>query len=467
MKRATPRRMRIAAAAFFMLLTVVCFLTGSQQLARLMRLQPSMLLIRAVTEAAVSAIALGLVLLAATALFGRFFCAVVCPLGILQDALGRIGGTRARRVRMGNYKVPRYALAALALVLFVGGWAVVLRCLDPFSRFGGMLIGAVGVASGASSFYAAPFLAGALLPFVCLALLVVWKKRVYCVAICPVGTLLGLFSRYGVWQIRMNASCTACGRCEDVCPTGCIESGVRVDNERCVRCMNCVAHCATGSISLTRRPRRPANGAIPVGPSDPSRRAFIVKGIAAALGAAATGHLLGGPVRAFARGSRHAENWVLPPGAVTMERFMAKCTNCQLCVRNCPSKVIRPPSSLLGPVHLVFDRGACHHDCTACNAICPSGALRPMRLEDKQWLKIGEAFCDTAQCRAVRENIACYICAKVCPKGAIRMKDAPNGLEVPEVLAFHCIGCGACRSVCPMTPKAITVTGTEQRLQGT
>lgn len=464
MKRQNPRRIRIAIAAFFMLLTIACFVAGNEQFAQLMSMQPGALLIRAVAGLDALSIVLGIALLMLTLLFGRFFCAAVCPLGILQDVLGVLGKKRNRSVKMGNYKVFRYTILALSLVLLAGGWAILLRFLDPFSRFGGMLAGTVRFIDGEAPSSVAPFLVGALLPFACLAALVVWKRRVYCVEICPIGTMLGLFSRYGVWQMRMNRSCTACGRCEQVCPAGCIESRERkVDNERCVRCMNCLAQCPGEGISLSRRPEKEL---IPNSPVDPSRRTFIAKGAAFTLGAVTAGHFLGAPIRSFARANRTMEGAVLPPGAMSTERFMAICTSCQLCTLNCPSGVIQPSPYALGPVHLEFDHGACHHDCSRCNAICPSGALQPMTLEDKQWLKIGEAFCEDSKCRAIKENVACYICSKICPKGAIFMREATNGLEVPEVSAFHCIGCGACQSVCPMTPKAITVTGVEQSVMG-
>ncbi|MDL2264468.1 4Fe-4S dicluster domain-containing protein [Synergistaceae bacterium OttesenSCG-928-I11] len=466
MRRPAGRRVRIIFAAFFMSLTVASFILGSERLARLMSFQPSMLSIRVATGFAVSALIAGVAFLLATFLFGRFFCAILCPLGILQDAIIALRWKRTRPAQTPNLKALRYAIAALTVVFLVGGWAVLLRYLDPFSRFGGIFGGINGfteiTGSESHDFLMLP-LAGSLLFLTCLAILTLWRKRVYCVAICPVGTVLGLFSKYGVWQIRIAPSCTACGLCEGVCPTDCIDTSERaVDNERCVRCMNCTSQCTNGSISLRRAEKHePVSGE----PADPSRRIFLLKAGGLAIGVIGAGQILGTPIRDLARTSGSAEGMILPPGALDAERFLKSCTSCRMCALNCPTKVIRS-SGLFEPVHLEFDRGACHHDCTLCNAICPSGALQPLSLEDKQWLKIGEASCDASKCRALKENVACYLCSKVCPKGAISMTDAPNGLEVPEVAAFHCIGCGACQSVCPMTPKAIVVTGVRQSVMG-
>lgn len=446
-----------------MSLAVASFTLGSGQLARLMSFQPGMLLIRVTTGFAMPALVSGLAIMFATFLFGRFFCAAVCPLGILQDAIIALRWPRTRSAKTPDCKKLRYVIAALTVVFLIGGWGILLRYLDPFSRFGGIVSGFAGIAgslNGESSDFLMVPLSGSLLFLTCLTVLTLWRKRIYC-AICPVGTILGLFSKYGVWQIRIAPSCTACGLCERACSTDCIDIRERtLDNERCIRCMNCTSRCVNGSISLRRAEKHePVLGE----PTDPSRRAFILRVSGLAIGVIGAGHILGVPIRALARTNRSVGGLILPPGALDAERFIRSCTSCRMCALNCPTKVIRS-SGPFEPMHLEFDHGACHHDCTLCNAICLSGALQPLSLEDKQWLKIGEAFCDASKCRAVKENIACYLCSKVCPKGAIFMTDAPNGLEVPEVVAFHCIGCGACQSICPMTPKAIVVTGVSQNM---
>lgn len=467
MKRASYRRIRIAFATLFMLLTIACFVVGDEKFARLASLHPGPLAVQIATGFAASSVVLGFFFLIATFLFGRFYCAAICPLGVMQDVLGLLRGKRKYDKKLPNLKALRYTIAAVTLALLIGGWAILLRYLDPFSRFGGMLSGFAQLANVESPISFMPFIFGTLLPFACLTTLVIWKRRVYCAAICPIGTILGLFSKYGLWQVRIAQTCTGCGLCEETCPVGCIDGGEReVDNERCIRCMNCVACCPNGSISLSRQKK---DESAPENPADPSRRIFILKGAALTFGVVSAGHILGGPIRALARSNKSVPGLVLPPGAMDSGRFMSSCTSCQLCALGCPTKVIRPSQYVLGPVHLEFDHGACHHDCTLCNEVCPSGALRRLSLEDKQWLKIGEASCDISKCRAVKENVACYLCSKICPKGAIYMIDAPNSpknLEVPEVAAFHCIGCGACQSVCPMTPKAITVTGVEQTMMG-
>ena len=49
--------------------------------------------------------------------------------------------------------------------------------------------------------------------------------------------------------------CTACRRCEPICPTGAItiEETAVIDEERCTGCGQCVAECPQGAITLGKR----------------------------------------------------------------------------------------------------------------------------------------------------------------------------------------------------------------------
>jgi polyferredoxin len=65
--------------------------------------------------------------------------------------------------------------------------------------------------------------------------------RLYCNTICPVGTLLGLISKYSLFKIKIeDDKCKSCGKCEFVCKSECIDSRNKiVDFSRCVGCFNC------------------------------------------------------------------------------------------------------------------------------------------------------------------------------------------------------------------------------------
>lgn len=180
-------------------------------------------------------------------------------------------------------------------------------------------------------------------------------------------------------------------------------------------------------------------------------------GAAAVLGSVAVGRVFSTAIRGVASAAESVKGLIFPPGALDAARFARLCTSCQLCAMACPTRIIKPSPYGFGPVRLDYTHAGCKYDCTLCNAICPSGALQKVELVDKQWLKLGEAVVDLPKCRVVRDGIECDLCARACPKGAVFMVDGPGGLSIPDVAAFHCIGCGACQAVCPMRPKAIVV----------
>jgi ferredoxin len=225
--------------------------------------------------------------------------------------------------------------------------------------------------------------------------------------------------------------------------------------------LNCISLCPRSGVEFSRHLNGPASADAVI---DASRRTFLIKGAVAALGVWAAGRFLNDAIRALASVTENVDAPVLPPGVADAEHFNRTCTSCQLCAVNCPGGVIKSSAHGFGPVRLDYAHAGCQYDCALCSAVCPSGALRYIALEDKQWLRIGEAIFEAPLCRVVKENAPCDLCAKACPKGAIFTMDGPLGLQIPEVNVFHCIGCGNCEAVCPVRPKAIHVRGIKQRL---
>lgn len=209
------------------------------------------------------------------------------------------------------------------------GWTALFLLLDPYSNFGRI---------------AGSFTAGSVIPLIVIVILAVWKKRIYCTAICPVGTLLGLIAKHGVFRLRLTDRCVKCGMCVKVCPAGCIDPhNGTLDNERCVRCMNCVSACRLQAVKFALPERKTP-------PVDQARRAFLINGGVLVAGVAA-GMVLA--KTGMGKLAEYAKRFlILPPGAGDAERFAARCTACQLCTANCPAKIIVPAPGGNGPVSL-------------------------------------------------------------------------------------------------------------------
>ena len=427
-KKMWIRYVRLIAAAVFLFLTGLAFSGAAAWLAPFLHVQFGPALVKCAAAFSAGALSVVLGILLVTVLFGRFYCSVFCPFGLLQDIL--IFLSRRKETRVPDLRKLRYGIAGIVYGLLLFGWNTGFQLLDPYSNFGRI---------------AAVFSLGGLIMLVFIIVLATWKKRLYCTAVCPVGTLLGLAARFSVFKLAILGKCVRCGSCVRSCPAGCIdiEKGV-IDNERCIRCMNCVSHCPLGGIGFAL-PRKTETK------QDVSRRAFLVNG-GILLGGLAVGAVWAKALgRVYQRAQSHR---ILPPGAGDAFRFASKCTSCQLCTANCPAKIIVPAPHGDGPVSLDLSKGACQYDCNRCSQVCPTGAIMPLTLAVKRKTKIAEAKFDPQKCLVFQEGTVCGKCAKACPTGAVVLRK--NGTPRPVKTAL-CLGCGACQAVCPAPEKAMTV----------
>jgi NAD-dependent dihydropyrimidine dehydrogenase PreA subunit len=113
---------------------------------------------------------------------------------------------------------------------------------------------------------------------------------------------------------------------------------------------------------------------------------------------------------------------------------------------------------------LVLRLGYCSFNCNACGQICPTGAIPPLALAEKQVTVIGLASIDQDRCLPWAYNIPCIVCEEVCPVAdkAIQLEEvlvvSAAGEELllqrPRVVKELCIGCGICEYQCPMGGEA-------------
>lgn len=386
-------------------------------------------------------------------LIGRLYCSVVCPMGIFQDIFIWFHRIIFGKKRPYRYRKPqnwvRYTVLVLFVILMVLGLNGIATLVAPYSAYARMVANIHG--TGLVHWIAIATLC-------CIGVMSFMYGRLWCNTLCPVGTLLGLISKYSLFGIRIDPEkCVACGKCEKRCKANCInlESKI-VDGSRCVMCFNCLGHCKQGAITISRDSRKTRESS----PVDDSRRKFLA--VTAAVGAATALHAqeqkLDGGLAVIENKQVPKRNMPLKPaGAISLKNFESRCTACQLCVSKCPEKVLRPStelSSLMQP-YMAFDQGYCRTACTRCSEVCPTGAIQPIDKEQKTAISIGHAVVLTDNC------IGCGACARHCPSAAILIVDGR-----PAVNESKCLGCGACEYYCPARPMtAIYVEGRERHVE--
>lgn len=449
---------------------------------------------------ALLALNLGVValLLLLTLLFGRIYCSVICPLGVMQDGISWLSARRRRaRYRFG-YRPARTWLRAGFLALFVAslllGAGSLAALLAPYGTFGRIvsnlaaplcgwvnnLLALLAEHAGSYAFHTTdvwirslPVFLLAAAGFLLIAFMAWRGGRTWCNTVCPVGTVLGFFSRFSLFRPVIDASrCNSCSLCARGCKSSCIDSDAHtIDYSRCVACMDCMETCRHGAIRF--RARRAFSGGSDAGnpEPDPSRRAFLT-GAALLAGSAvrARGKKIdGGLAVILDKQAPRRTTPVVPPGAQSLSNLASRCTGCQLCVSVCPNGVLRPSSGLLTFMQpeSSFERGYCRPECTKCSEVCPSGAILRITPEEKSSVQVGHAVWIRRNCLPLTEGVSCGNCARHCPTGAITMvpSDAsdPSSPRIPAIHTERCIGCGACEHLCPSRPfSAIMVEGHER-----
>lgn len=489
------RKLRIAVALVSVTLVTLLFLDFSGTLHRwlgwLAKIQflPALLAMNA-------GVVISLILL--TLLFGRIYCSVICPLGIMQDMFGWIG--RKRKKNRYSYSparnMLRYTMLVLMIAAIVAGVGVFVALLAPYSAYGRIvqsllapvwqwgnnLLARWAEAHDSYAFYSVDvWLKGTVTLVVAVVTLVVlavlaWRNgRTYCNTVCPVGTVLGFLSRFSVLRPVIDTSkCNGCGLCARNCKAACIDSKAHaIDYSRCVTCFDCIGKCHQGAIKYALR-----RGNVSVADSrrqesvDGSRRRFMAVSATVATVAAveAQEKIIDGGLAAIAEKKIPARKTrIVPPGARSIKNLTSHCTACQLCVSVCPNGVLRPSSDLatLMQPESSYERGYCRPECTRCSDVCPAGAILPVTAAEKSAIQIGHAVWIKENCVPLTDGVECGNCARHCPTGAISMvaSEASDGSspKIPVVDTERCIGCGACENLCPSRPfSAIYVEGHER-----
>lgn len=460
------RKIRIAAAAlFFAGITLLFVGIGHQWWGWMAKLQflPSCM--------ALNFAAIAFVLLL-TLVFGRIYCSVICPMGVFQDLVIRVRkllspkGRKPKRHFVKEPRIVRYGVLALVIVTALTFSQLLLTVLAPYSAYGRMVRSIVGLSRGESLAPALLITAAATLVVICVCAWI-WGRG-WCNTVCPVGSVLGLVSRFSLFKVSIDQSqCVSCRKCEKGCKSSCIDIDTHtIDHSRCVDCFDCLDSCPKGGIKFRfSLPRKAKTG--PVTESvDKGRRAFMATtalvGSSLALGAQ-NKRLDGGLADVIDKTSPERAERLVPFGAESVKDFYDRCTACQLCVSNCPNGVLRPSTDIghfLQP-QMGYEKGWCRPECTTCSQVCPAGAIRPLKAEEKLTHKIGTAKVNLSLCLAAKDEAGCGNCSRHCPVGAVRMvKTDGYHRSIPVVAEAQCIGCGACEYLCPARPiSAITVDG--------
>jgi len=413
-------------------------------------------------------------ILAITLVIPRGFCSYVCPLGTLIDLWDRAVGRRLKKLRLRRdgwwVNLKYYLLAAVLVAAACGVMAAGFVAAMPVLTRGFLMIVSplqVGLFRGWR--LVPPMNTGHIVSLALLALvfgLSFLRPRFWCRYVCPTGAMFSIATLFRLTDRKVESSCIDCSRCVKACPFDAIKSDYTTRTADCTFCQICGGQCPVGAIKFVgrwdrknlRSPDKP-----PIGEVSLSRRGFLIGTAGGAAGFALTRHAFG-----VAAVNADAYRPVRPPGSVPEEKFLQLCIRCGECMKACPNHCLQPLGFKRGldglwTPHVVADWAGCHQECNNCGQVCPTGAVRPLSLEEKRAARMGCAVVNEKTCLPHAGKEACQLCVDQCAMAGYNaiefillhvetdeegMPIPDSGLPAPVVLADKCVGCGQCQSRC-------------------
>jgi polyferredoxin len=184
-----------------------------------------------------AALALAGIVMLLSIFFGPVFCGWVCPMGTVQEWVGKVGKKLFRRrynhfvpARLDRYlRYLRYGVLLWVLYVTATSGVLVFEAYDPYYAL--------------FNFWTTEVAWTALFILALVLLGSIFVERPWCKYACPYGAVLGITNLFRVFSIkRSTTTCKADGACSIMCPMNIqVDSKTTVRDHQCISCMECTS----------------------------------------------------------------------------------------------------------------------------------------------------------------------------------------------------------------------------------
>lgn len=179
-------------------------------------------------------------------LTGRLVCGWLCPFGFLQEILFKIKTVKLRLPTWTRYI--KYAVLMLTIIVPIFlHQPFFCKFICPSGTLGAsiwqilmqpMLIESIGFYFTLKYLFLFIFISGS-----------ITFKRFFCVTLCPIGAIYGLFNKISLLRMKTDMNkCTECEQCRLNCPMD-ISIYKNSNHFDCIRCFKCISVCPHNAVT--------------------------------------------------------------------------------------------------------------------------------------------------------------------------------------------------------------------------
>ena len=188
-----------------------------------------------------------------TIVFGRFFCGYACPFGALGDWINYAANFIAKKFKKKLPQIPEKIMGKLMYAKYIVLFTILVLCaLNLWEDVSGCSPWEVFSLLVALDIERAFLYKAGLLILFCLIVLMVFKERFFCRALCPLGAVFSMLPvlPFALPKRDKDSCIKGCSVCKRTCLCNLDIEGNSSLSGECILCGKCMVKCPKDNIKI-------------------------------------------------------------------------------------------------------------------------------------------------------------------------------------------------------------------------